>query len=541
MASKYTSAPLGLTDLGDRPIRGQIQQQVAAETASPPAAVVAPTPTAATTIQNLLNQAGTTAAANAVVDPRSVINPTNGTSFYDRVPQFNAEQVDAGIQKTNPANPNIGELSTDARISDATLTAGVTPKSAAEYDVAKTYDQIAQETLKAAQGQLSDKSIIQAEQINVDATGKGLNETGKALDDYATLELDDVDPRATAKGQLEALQSEFVGPDGEAKIPAWAAGTARNVSKIASFSGMTGSAATAAMAQAIMEASLPIATADAAFFQTVSLTNLNNKQTSIINKANVLAQFDIANLDARMTAAVENSKNFLAMDMANLNNEQQARVINNQNRVQSILEDSKQENAKRLFVAESANDMNKFYDTLNSSIAQFNSSQVNGMKQFNTSETNGMIRFNRELENNRQQFYSSMQYNIDTANAKWRQTVTLTNTDMAFQAAATDVKNLVGISVEQLNQQWDRADALLDYVWKSSENEQDRNSALAIAKLQADAATSLQKLKGKQEADAASSAGLGKLVGTGVDALLGSEAGKSAVNSVADSLFGWLG
>ena len=151
-----------------------------------------------------------------------------------------------------------------------------------------------------------------------------------------------------------------------------------------------------------------------------------------------------------------------------------------------------------------------------------------------------MQRFNAELENNRQQFYSNMQYNIDAANAKWRQTVTLTNTDMKFQAAATDVKNMVGLTVEQLNQQWDRADSLLDYIWKSSENEADRNSALAIAKFTGQNEMSIAAMNNRAAADAASSEGWGKLLGTGVGALLGSEAGKGAVNSVADSLFGWL-
>src|SRR5690606_21003779 len=111
---------------------------------------------------------------------------------------------------------------------------------------------------------------------------------------------------------------------------------------------------------------------------------------------------------------------------------------------------------------------------------QFNTAQTNSMSQFNVSEQNAMQRFNSEMENQRDQFYRSMQYNIDVANAQWRQTVTLTENKNKFEAAALDVKNAVGISQEALNQLWDRADSLLDYVWKSSENQLDRDAAIAL-------------------------------------------------------------
>ena len=79
---------------------------------------------------------------------------------------------------------------------------------------------------------------------------------------------------------------------------------------------MSGSAATAAVTNAIMEASLGVAEKEA-FFQTLTTENLSNRQQSIINKATVLANFEIENLDARMTAAVNNGCIF-KMDLANL-------------------------------------------------------------------------------------------------------------------------------------------------------------------------------------------------------------------------------
>ena len=187
------------------------------------------------------------------------------------------------------------------------------------------------------------------------------------------------------------------------------------------------------------------------------------------------------------------------MDLANLSNEQQARVINTQNRVQSILEDSKATNAARLFGAEQANDFAKFYDQLNTDISKYNASQKNSMAQFNAGEKNATSKFNADLANQREQFYKTMQYNIDVSNAKWRQTVTLQNTQMKFDAAALDVKNMTKLKQEQLNQIWYRSDALLDYLWKTSENDKDRQVKLATAKMD---------LKAKDNE------GLGKLFGT---------------------------
>lgn len=451
-----------------------------------------------------------TAAGEIAKDPGAIMNDDMKLSDNDLGISDQEEQ--AGMVDDSALDGfDKGGLNQTADQAQADTANQVDPREAESYEVEKTQDAVAEQDMEAAKGQVRDEAQIDADDIviDTDAVARGETETGKALQDYASLDLDDIDPSATLKGQLEELQSDFTGPDGEPRIPPWAAGTARNVSKIAAFSGMSGTAATAAMAQALMEASISVAEQDAKFFQTVTLTNLNNKQAATINRANVLAQMDLANMDARMNAAVQNSKNFMEMDLANLSNEQQARAINTQNRVQSILEDAKAENTKRMFTAQSQNEMNMFYDNLNSQIEQFNTAQVNNMKQFNTSEANSMKKFNAELENQRDQFYRGMQYNIDVANAQWRQTVTLTENKNKFEAAALDVKNAVGISQEALNQLWDRADSLLDYAWKSAENQLDRDAAIA-----------LQTLQGKMANKAATTAGIGQVLGSVAGSLL---------------------
>lgn len=456
------------------------------------------------------NGANIAAAAANTPNADTVYDLSASQQMVPQTPQISEAQTQQGlVNKDDPAyQMDADKLNQTASTVEANQVAQVEqivdPREAPTTQVQTTQQNVTDNAqVQAAQGQVRQEAIIDPPQLDVNATARGENEVGKALDDFASQDLNSVDSKATLKGQLDILQSEFVGPTGEPKIPSWAAGVARNVSKIAAFKGMTGTAATAAMSQALLEASVSVAQQDTQFFQTLTLQNLNNEQASIINKANVLSKMDLANLDSRMAAAVQNSKNFMDMDLTNLSNEQQAQVINAQSRFQSILEDAKMVNTARMFDTSNQIEMDKFYDQLNTGISQFNATQSNSMLQFNSSETNQMKQFNATMETQREQFYREMQYNIDVANAKWRQTVTLTNNQNKFDAVSRDVQNTVDMSKEQLNQLWDRSDALLDYLWKSSENELDRKQRLAEIKLQGDMSES-----------SASSAGLGSIFGT---------------------------
>jgi len=91
------------------------------------------------------------------------------------------------------------------------------------------------------------------------------------------------------------------------------------------------------------------------------------------------------------------------------------------------------------------------------------------------------------LEDSRQRFYSEMQYNIDLANAKWRQTVETENTQFRFDAASEDLKNGLDISTEAQNRLWDRVDSLLDYIFKGWNAEADRDATILAAQMQAQA------------------------------------------------------
>ena len=487
---------------------------------------------------------GLETAQDIVNDPSSFLTPDMKMS--NQVPTIDGTDgmmdPNADYAQGDAAGLNIETTTADAQ------TIQTTPENpgATTYDAVDTFDDVVDAQGTAAVGELSEEAIIEAEQIDMKGTATGINAdgtknyTGEALTQFASQNISTMidtstvagkllaqelgegnytDTKATVMGQLDIISQQFTGPDGEAIIPSWAQSTARNVSRIAAFKGMSGTAATAALSTAIMEATLPIAQQEAKFFQTVTLTNLDNKQTATINRANVLSKMDQLNLDARMQTAIENSKAFLAIDLKNLDNEQQMAVVNTQARVQSILEDAKSENAARMFAADAANDFQKFYDELGASISKFNVEQMNSMAKFNAGEINDTREFNATLENRREEFYNTMQYNIDLSNAKWRQEITMAEAEMAYEAAALDVKNLFDITTEAQSRLWDRADALLDYSWKSSESSLDREMKILVAQIDAASrkGTAMDAI-GKIVGNWAGSSGGSELISTAVSA-----------------------
>jgi len=467
------------------------------------------------------------ASGQIATNPNLLINSDNGTSLASQVPTISQDTVNqdsindpsltqGSASQYNANTATVGQTSTAQQQSE-------TPAS--QYQASTSADQVAAQQMQAATGQVNQNDLVDTTNTGIDTSTYGQTTAGQALQQYAhqntsniidtstaagkllAAQLGDgnyVDSKATVEGQLAILQKEFVDPTtGQPTIPSWAAATARSVSRIAGFQGMTGTAATAAMSQALMEASLPIAQSDSQFYQTLTIDNLNNKQQSTINNANVLSKIDMANMDQRMTAAVDNAQSFMQMDMANLSNEQQAASINTQDRVQSILSDTNAKNVAKQFNAQSQQDQDQFYASLNSAIQQYNASQQNQMSQFNAGQTNSMSQFNSTQENNRDQFYKSMQYNVDSANAQWRQSVTMTQNQEQFNAAAQDVKAKTDLSTEMLNRIWDRSDALLDYAWKTADNEADRQNQINMIKIQA-----------QQAVDQSTATGEGSLLGT---------------------------
>ena len=447
-----------------------------------------------------------------LADPTKFLKD-RGPSVADLVPKVDGEAAGTSVTNNNDLGTNEGYDATTT--TETAQVDNVVQSDVVGYDVEKV-NLTANEQVNAATGTVSDAATINAEDYTIDMTGSATgvnadgtkNELGIALNDWASVDISKVIDTSTAAGklladklnkegkdfvdaktsilfQMETIAAEFKGPNNEPVIPPWAAALERNVSKSIAFSGISGTAATAALANAIMESTLGVAEKEATFFQTLTTTNLSNKQESIINKASVLAKLDISNLDARSQAAVQNSKNFMDMDLANLTNEQQAEVINKEAMIQQMFDNTAAVNSERLFTATTENELNKFFAELQVTVDRHNTSETNALKKFNAGEINDASQFNADIKNDRQKFLSEMQYNIDVSNAKWRRTVETTNTASMVEAHTADVKAALDLTQEAQNNLWDSADNLLDYIWKTTDNEMERELRLLTAQLTA--------------------------------------------------------
>ena len=478
-----------------------------------------------------------------LTDPKKFLDD-RGINLTSKIPTMDADATGTNIDGNKDIyQQGVDPSYTASTVDGATATTAPDAKDAASYTAETVLGDVSDPAnlVDPVTGEVKDAALVDANGYLIDmegvATGTNADGTtnyvGEALNQYATQDISRIidtttvagklladklgegnytDSKSTIMGQMKIISAEFKDGQGNPKIPSWAQSTARNVQKSIAFKGMTGTAATAALSNALMESTLGIAEKEASFFQTLTIKNLDNKQEAFINKANTLSKFELANMDAREAAAIQNAQTFFTMDLQNLENKQQAEVINKKARIDALFEDQKATNAQRLFSAEQENDMAKYYDGLIMRANEATSLAANEMKRFNAGEINDASEFNTKIENDRDQFYADMQYNIDLSNAKWRQTVVETNTEMKFDAANTDVKNLLDLSQEGLNRMWDRVDAQLDYLFKAAENEADRDRAVLVAQIQAQA--------GQQASN--SSGGLFGFLGTIGGAIAGS-------------------
>ena len=488
--------------------------------------------TAATDRFSAISDASGMAASNEEVmgianDPTGFM-ADRGLNLSDVAPQVDPAAEGTTLDPSDPRYSLGYDTTYDPALAEAEQVNAPDARTAQDAVTADATGRVAGEafTVDPVTGQVRDENLVNAEDFTLDMKGAATginadgtkNYTGSALNDYARVNISNVidtstvagkllagklgegnyvDAKTTVLGQMEILSGEFKDANGNPTIPPWAAGAYRNIQRTMAFKGVTGTAAIGMAANALMEASLPIAQADSQFYQTLTLKNLDNRQEAIINKANVLSKFDLTNLAARETAAVNNAKTFLQMDLANLANEQQAEVINKQARIDALFTATAEENVNRRFNITNDMDMAKFYDQMSFQAQTFNAESKNAMARFNAGEINAASQFGIQQEASRQQFEANMAYNIDAANAKWRQAVELENTRITFEAASTDVKNALGLSTEALNRIWDRVDSQLDYIWRSTEADEQRDYDLLVAEMTAAGAAAQAKAAGR--------------------------------------------
>ena len=350
---------------------------------------------------------------------------------------YTPEQIDVGDVASgtimDPTQFTVGQqqdLQTSlATAQDATK---IAERAAREYNAATAFDQINQQNMQAQQ-LAEDIRLVRAQQT-------------------------EVEERSTVQGQLGLLMADFEGD----KVPAWASASVRKAEQIMAARGLGASTiAGRSVAQAVMEAAIPIAQQDAATF----------------------AQFQQLNLNNRQQAELQNAANLLTVDIKNLDNRQQTAVLNTQNRVQALFTDQSEINAARKINAASVNQTQQFFAGLQQQVNLQNAAQRNAISQFNAGATNATQQFNQQLRNQRDLFNAQNRITIEQANTAWRRSVNTANTAAINAKNQFDAVNVLNRSNTALNNYMMTYRDNADYLFTSSENEKDRAMNVAIASL----------------------------------------------------------
>ena len=315
--------------------------------------------------------------------------------------------------------------------------------------------------------------------------------------------------KATVKGQLTELMSDFEGGE----TPAWAAGAMRAATTAMAQRGLGASSmAGQAIVQAAMEASLPIAMADAQTVAGFEMANLSNRQARALQSAEQRASFigqefdqgfqakvmnaakvsDIANMNftAEQTIAIENSRAANTMEMANLSNKQgivmaEAAALSNldiadlNNRQQAQVE-----NAKTFLATDMSNLNNKqqieLFKGQERSKALFSDQAAeNARLQFNATTDNQAEQFFINLKTQNNQFNDAQKNAIAQSNAGEENAMQKFNAEIANQRDQFNASN--ALVVAQGNATWRREIATAETTAINRANEINATNILDIS------------------------------------------------------------
>ena len=296
------------------------------------------------------------------------------------------------------------------------------------------------------------------------------------------------------------------------------------------------SMAAAAMVQALMESSIPIAQSDAQANATIQLQNLNNEQQTALANAATIAAMDRQNLDNRMKAAQLNASSFLQMDMANLTNRQATETLNYQSKVQALFTDQAAANAAKQFNATTQNQVNQFYDQLGATVETNNANRQVAMDQFNVEQSNAIAKYNAKLQDAREKFNSTMQQQIEQSNVLWRRTINTENTSEQNNANRINAATIMGITNAAQANLWQKYRDDIHHAFTATENASQRAQQLALTALQ----NSFSKEMFDMEIDANASRDIGTYFGNLLQNSL-QTATNNILNTTMKAVFGKQG
>ena len=316
--------------------------------------------------------------------------------------------------------------------------------------------------------------------------------------------------QALVQGQLANLANQFTGTN----PPAWAAGAIRVANAQMSARGLGASSlAGQAIVQAAMEASLPIAQADASIIAQFEQQNLSNRQQTAVLAAEQRAKFlglefdqtfqtkvqnaarvaDVANMNftAEQQIALENSRIANTMNLENLSN-QQAMVIAEASALANLdlsnLNNRQQagvQNAQSFLQVDMANLSNKQQTELFKAQQRIqglftDQAAENASRQFNASSQNQVDQFFANLANQVSQFNATQINAQGQFNAGQANTIERFNAELNNQRDQFNAQNQLVIA--QSNAQWRREIATADTAAVNRANELNATNILDISK-----------------------------------------------------------
>ena len=421
--------------------------------------------------------------------------------------------VKEGTGKLDDADPQ-GNVTEATKAADATAP---TAKDAETYTADKSKDEVEKvdvtgksldkdsikkiEAEQQTESSVSDLEAEQGEGILMDDLKKRQLQEGELVEGVAdakqasafTEEIQAAQGEVSDKSTMRYQMAEYMKDFEDGNVPQWAAGAMKSVINQMAAQGISGSNASQAAMQAMLEKSIDLASVDASTFAKMDAMNLSNRQQRAMLAAEQRAKFmgqefdqafqsrvinaskisDIANQNftAEQTIALENSRiantmnlanlsnkqalvmaeaaSLANLDIANLNNRQQAAVQNAQNFLAVDMANLSNEQQASMLKAQGSINAILSDTAAQNAAKQFNASSENQMNQFydglstqvsqfNTAQSNAMSQFNAGQKNAMSQFNTSIQNQRDQFNAQNQMVIAQSNVQWRRAVATGD-------------------------------------------------------------------------------------------------------
>ena len=277
-------------------------------------------------------------AVNPIISPQAVYQPQFQKVYQGELIDENIGAVTGDLTK----QPSLADIATAQGVTGQAALA--TPTVIGQAPIVRgatgtaTQGTAAQGTTQGAQAQTGESTQIQpikGREVGTKEIADAAMADRAFMDDMTAAQSGFVSdaqaatmimsPEMTVQGQLTELSKQF--EDG--KVPAFAAGIIRKANSIMAQRGMAASSmAGAAITQAVMEASLPIAMRDAqTYYDSATKIMSNQQQTNLFNSQQNM-KVDLANVSNKQQMTLARAQVEAALAGQELKNQQQANILN---------------------------------------------------------------------------------------------------------------------------------------------------------------------------------------------------------------------